>query len=153
MLFRRSQLHVIIFFLFAILATASNVFPHDYDQPIPAPPSHSLNQTSYLAPLSASCFPDRSQDFDIIKNEYTIYFFPGHSFDDHRCRIGRSLDEFTAISTDAYPYCFGREDVVSYWCEGMTEEVLEVVRRDEGVERVVCTPLKHYYAGWVGGRD
>jgi hypothetical protein len=68
-----------------------------------------------------------------IPGRYVIYLQPGYTFEKHNAAVHTDMKEFTKIEfTSLYP------DRIVYVAGDVDDVLLERVRGDEGVEKVLC---------------
>jgi hypothetical protein len=78
---------------------------------------------------------------ELVKGAYIVRLKSGHNFQDH-CRIigkdGTDPKDFF-VDLDLMVGLFPNS--ISYRCEAVSDQVLGVIRADEGVEEIFCAPF------------
>lgn len=99
--------------------------------PIEQQAQSTASETSHSQPYQA---PLQKGSGDTIEGSYIVELFSGHSFEDHCRVIRRDMEDYHAA---VLKHVF---DGLGYACTGVEDGTLDVIRADQGVKSVYCTP-------------
>jgi hypothetical protein len=92
-------------------------------------PAKDARSAEYYAPLHLADLP---ADL-LIPSRYVVYLSPTHSLDEHSRFVGTDMTRYIEMIWDQlFP------DKVVYVADRVSDDLLDKIRRDRGVEQVEC---------------